>query len=53
MDGIIFGIPKGSILLPLFSIIFHADLIFTANSMDIAKIADDSKPYANASDIDS
>ena len=50
---IIFGIPEGSILLPLFSIIFQADLIFNANSMDIAKIADDSTPYANVSDIDS
>ena len=49
---IVFGVPQGSILGLLLFNIFLTYLFFMANSMDIANYADDSTPYATASDID-
>ena len=51
--GIVFGVTQGSILGPVFFIIFLADLFSTINSMATANYAEHNKPYATANDIDS
>ena len=49
---IVFRVPQGSILGPLLSNIFLADLFFIVKSADIAKYADDNMSYATANNIE-
>ena len=49
---IVFRVPQGSILGPLLSNIFLADLFFIVKSADIANYADDNMSYATANNIE-
>ena len=48
----LFGVPQGSILGPLLSSIHMCDLVFVAESIDIASSADDTTPYVCLEDMD-
>ena len=49
---IIFGVPQGSILGPLFFNIFLCDMFFLIKDVNIAGYADDNSPYTNGNSID-
>ena len=48
----LFGVPQGSILSPLLFNIHTCDLIFVAESVDIASHADDTTPSVCLEDMD-
>ena len=51
-EEILFVVPQGSILGPLFVNILLRDLFFTMNETDFASYADDNTPYRTANTID-
>ena len=51
-QDILFGVPQGSILGPLFFNIFLTDLFFTLNNTEIANYADGTMPYPVSYNID-
>ena len=51
-EEIIFGVPQGSILVPLLVYIFLCDLFYMMSDTDFASYSDDNTPYVSADAID-
>ena len=51
LSEILFGVPQGSIFVPLSFNIFLADLFFILKKIDIANYADDNTPYTSSIDV--
>ena len=51
-EEILFGVPQGSILVPLLFNIFMGDLLFILEETDIASFADDTTPCAIGNSVD-